>query len=63
MPLISVTHASAISDEQARKLIRSLTEAYATTTGANPTSIQVLITNVPADRWGIGGQTLTQRKR
>lgn len=63
MPLINVNHASAISDEQAEDLIRSLTESYVTVTGADPAAVQVLMMNVPAERWGIGGQTLAQRKR
>lgn len=61
MPLISVKHASPLSDEQLSQLLAVLTETYVEVTGASSESVQVLIEHVPTDRWSVGGRSLRTR--
>lgn len=63
MPLINVNHASPLTEQQLDELISRLTETYTAVTGAKAESVQVLVHAVPAERWGIGGQSLAARRR
>jgi 4-oxalocrotonate tautomerase len=63
MPIIDVKYASQLTDDQLASLITGLTDSYATATGAPRESVQVLVTALPADRWGVGGQSLAERRK
>ncbi|GAA4685588.1 tautomerase family protein [Gordonia humi] len=63
MPIINVKHASPLSAEQIDQLIASITEVYVSITNATASSVQVLIDQTPAERWGIGGQSLANRNK
>lgn len=63
MPLIHVNHASALTSEQIESLMSGLTEIYTSVTNANPEAVQVLIQQIPADRWAVGGRSLADRKK
>ncbi len=61
MPLIDVRHATTLDTATRRELVRALTEAYASTTGADAAKVWVLLDEVPRDEWGSGGRTLAAR--
>jgi 4-oxalocrotonate tautomerase len=61
MPLIKVNHASPLSPDVVEKLLSTLTTAYTDATGSDPAAVQVLIERVPAEQWGIGGESLAAR--
>lgn len=62
MPIITVTFASPVSDQQADELIQKLTDSYVEVTSAKAEAVHVLLENVPADRWGVGGESLAARR-
>ncbi len=43
--------------------IRAVTGAVAETLGKNPASTTVLIEEVPTDSWGVGGDTVAERRK
>jgi 4-oxalocrotonate tautomerase len=58
MPLIQVHHTPGKTPEQKAALVRELTDAYSRVLGNKPESIWVTLTEVPADSWSVGGETL-----
>jgi 4-oxalocrotonate tautomerase len=55
MPLIEVTLIEGRSDELKTKLISELTAAAHRAIGAPKPSIRVILREVPASHWGVGG--------
>jgi 4-oxalocrotonate tautomerase len=55
MPLIQVTMIEGRSADAKTALIRGLTEAAAAATGAPRETIRVILQEVPAGHWGVGG--------
>ncbi len=55
MPLIQVTLVSGRGSEARRELIAELTEATVRTLGAARESVRVIVNEVPAEHWGVGG--------
>lgn len=55
MPLIQVTLIEGRSTEQKSALIRGLTEAAVEAIGAPRESVRVILHEVPAAHWGVGG--------
>jgi len=51
------------SVEQKAKLIRGITDLLVDTLGKNPATTVVVIEEVDTDNWGIGGQTVTERRK
>jgi 4-oxalocrotonate tautomerase len=49
--------------EQKAKVISGVTELLRDVLGKNPQTTFVVIDEVEADNWGIGGETVTQRRR
>ena len=56
MPLVEVTMIEGRSAEAKRKLIKELTDAVVRATDAPLPSIRVIIREVPAAHWGVGGE-------
>lgn len=61
MPLAQVSTLAGATAEQKRTVIASVTEALATSLSVPPASVRVLITEIDADAWGVGGVPLGQR--
>jgi 4-oxalocrotonate tautomerase len=59
MPIMQVFIMEGRSQDQKEKLIEALTQAAMTSIDAPRESVRVLLTEVPKDHWGIGGQTAT----
>jgi len=58
MPLIQISQLPGSSAEQRRATIAAVTAAYADSTGKDPATVWVMISEVPRDSWGIGGSAL-----
>ncbi len=49
--------------EQKAEVIRRMTQALVDVLGKNPQTTVVVIEEVDTDNWGIGGVSVTQRRR
>ena len=58
---IRITEESA-SAEQKRALIAGATRLLEEVLGKNPQTTVVVIDELPTDNWGIGGETVTERR-
>jgi 4-oxalocrotonate tautomerase len=59
---IRITKEGARPDQKAR-LIREVTRLLADILGKNPQTTVVVIDEVETDNWGIGGETVTERRQ
>lgn len=59
---IKITREGA-TPEQKAALIRGVTELLRDTLGKNPATTVVVIDEVETDNWGIGGETVTVRRK
>jgi 4-oxalocrotonate tautomerase len=59
---IKITREGA-TPEQKAALIKGATELLQRTLGKNPATTVVVIDEVDTDNWGIGGETVTARRR
>jgi len=59
---IKITREGA-TPEQKATLIREVTRLLAETLGKNPATTVVVIEEVETDNWGIGGETVSMRRR
>lgn len=59
---IKITREGA-SAEQKATLIRGVTDLLQKTLGKNPATTVVVIDEVETDNWGIGGESVTVRRR
>lgn len=59
---IKITNEGA-SAEQKAELIKGVTNLLADVLGKNPQTTVVVIEEVSTDNWGIGGETVTQRRK
>ena len=66
MPYVNIKvtgGAEAPTAEQKAELIKGVTELLAKVLNKNPATTVVVIDEVPMDNWGIGGQTVTERRK
>ncbi len=49
--------------EQKAEVIRRMTQVLVEVLGKNPETTVVVIEEVETDNWGIGGRTVTERRR
>lgn len=49
--------------EQKEELIRRMTQVLVDVLGKNPETTIVVIEEIETDNWGIGGATVTERRR
>lgn len=63
MPIIHVQLLAGRSPELKRELIRELTDATERALGSERESIRVLLTEVAAEDWAIGGTPISERRR
>jgi len=59
---IKITREGATAEQKA-ELIRGVTSLLADVLGKNPQTTVVVIEEVETDNWGIGGETVTARRR
>lgn len=63
MPLINVKMTPGPSAEKKAEFIAKVTQLAADVLGKNPQTTHVVIEEVPADSWGIAGETVAARKK
>jgi 4-oxalocrotonate tautomerase len=59
---IKITKEGATADQKAQ-LIKGVTDLLADTLGKNPATTVVVIDEVDTDNWGIGGESVTLRRK
>ena len=59
---IKITREGATAEQKA-ELIRGVTELLRTVLNKNPATTVVVIDEVETDNWGIGGESVTVRRR
>ena len=52
-----------LTAEQKAELIKGATELLVRVLGKNPATTVVVIDEVDTDNWGVGGETVTRRRR
>ncbi|HBO70335.1 MAG TPA: tautomerase [Deltaproteobacteria bacterium] len=64
MPYVNVkiTREGATAEQKA-EVIRRMTQVLVEVLGKNPETTIVVIEEVDTDNWGIGGKTVTERRR
>lgn len=62
MPLIEVSLIEGRSEERIRALIGALTQAAVSAIDAPPETVRVLVRELPARHWAVGGQAIADRK-
>jgi len=59
---IKITREGATKEQKAA-LIKGVTELLRDTLGKNPATTVVVIEEVDTDNWGIGGESVTERRK
>ena len=60
---IKITRELPVSAEQKAKLIKGVTDLIKETIGRGPSTTVVVIEEVDTDNYGIGGESVTERRR
>jgi len=63
MPFLILKMTPGATDEQKAKLIKDLSQVVVDVMGKDPQSMRVLIEEIPAENWGIAGETLAARRK
>jgi 4-oxalocrotonate tautomerase len=52
-----------VTAEQKQAVIRGVTQVLVDVLGKNPATTMVVIDEVPTDNWGVGGESVTERRK
>ena len=64
MPYVNIkVTKEGVTAEQKTELIKGVTDLLAKILGKNPATTVVVIDEVDTDSWGIGGESVTKRRR
>ncbi len=64
MPYVNIkVTREGVTAEQKEKLIKGTTELLHEVLGKNPSTVFVVIDEVETDNWGVGGETITARRK
>jgi 4-oxalocrotonate tautomerase len=64
MPFVNIKITNeGVTPEKKAQLIEGVTDLLKTTLGKNPATTVVVIEEVETDNWGIGGKTVTERRK
>jgi len=64
MPYVNIkVTRDGVTSEQNAELIQGVTKLLSDILGKNPQTTVVVIEEVDTDNWGIGGETVTDRRR
>jgi 4-oxalocrotonate tautomerase len=64
MPYVNIKITNeGVTPAKKAELIRGATELLRTVLGKNPQTTVVVIEEVDTDSWGIGGETITERRK
>ncbi len=62
MPVVTVQMWTGRTREQKRKLVRAITDAMVEHAGAKPTTLHVILQEVPKEDWALAGVLGDERK-
>jgi len=60
MPFVNVKITTGATVEQKEKLIAGMTRVLVDVLGKNPASTHVIVEEIDADSWGVGGKTVAE---
>ena len=60
---IKITREGGVTAEQKAALIKGATQLLVDVLGKNPATTFVIIDEVDTDNWGIGGESVTKRRK
>ncbi len=60
---IKITREPTATAQQKTALIRGVTQLLADVLGKNPQTTVVVIEEIETDNWGIGGESVTERRK
>ncbi len=60
---IKITEEGEVTSEQKTQLIKGVTALLSDVLGKNPATTVVVIEEVNTDNWGIGGESITARRK
>jgi 4-oxalocrotonate tautomerase len=64
MPFVNIKITrDGVTPEKKAEVIRGVTQVLVDVLGKNPATTMVLIEEVETDNWGIGGETVTARRK
>jgi len=64
MPYVNIkVTKDGVTAEQKAELIKGVTDLLVNVLGKNPATAVVVIDEVDTDNWGIGGESVTKRRR
>lgn len=64
MPFVNIKIAKDnVSAEKKAALIKGVTKLLVDVLGKNPASTVVIIEEIDTDNWGVGGETVTERRK
>ena len=63
MPYINLKILKGATQEQKEKLFRGVAEVVSEVLGKDPKATYMVIDEVETDNWGIGGESMTQRRK
>ena len=64
MPYVNIkVTKEGVTAEQKGQLIKGVTDLLAKVLGKNPATTVVVIDEIDTDNWGIGGESVTKRRR
>lgn len=63
MPYVNVRLTEGATQDQKETVIRGITDLLVKELGKNPETTFAVIDEVPTDNWGIGGRTVTERRK
>ncbi|HUW25676.1 MAG TPA: 4-oxalocrotonate tautomerase family protein [Gallionella sp.] len=64
MPFVNIKITNeGVTPQKKTELIQGVTELLKNVLGKNPETTVVVIEEIDTDSWGIGGQTVTERRR
>lgn len=61
MPIIRVEMLKGRTNDQKRKMVKELTDAFINTAGGNAAAVQVVITDTEKEDWAAGGELLLDK--
>ena len=62
MPFLTLKMTPGATTEQKAKLIKDLTQVIVDVLGKDPQATRVVIQEIPAENWGVAGETLAVRR-
>lgn len=63
MPYVNIKIAGETTAQKKTELIEGVTKLLQDVLGKNPQSTYVVIDEVSTDNWGVGGESLTERRK